>query len=76
MDFQLGKRRDARSAGRPELEPFGDDKVIGSSHWLAEDGTRSERYQVLTIRDGKIVDIQGCASRHEAERFARRGRAA
>jgi len=31
-----------------------------------------ERYQVLTLRDGKIVDMQGCTSRREAERFARR----
>jgi hypothetical protein len=30
------------------------------------------RYQVLTFRDGKIVDMQGCSSRREAERFARR----
>jgi hypothetical protein len=27
---------------------------------------------VLTIRDGKIVDLQGCATRRQAERFARR----
>lgn len=31
-----------------------------------------ERFLVLTIRDGKIVDMQGCRSRREAERFARR----
>jgi hypothetical protein len=30
------------------------------------------RYQVLRLRDGKIVDIQGCGSRREAERVARR----
>jgi len=27
---------------------------------------------MLTVREGKIVDMQGCASRREAERFARR----
>jgi hypothetical protein len=26
------------------------------------------------IRDGKIVDMQGCATRRHAERFARRKR--
>ena len=28
--------------------------------------------EAFTLRDGKIVDMQGCASRREAERFARR----
>ena len=27
---------------------------------------------VITFRDGKIVDMQGCATRVEAEQFARR----
>ena len=27
---------------------------------------------MLTLRDGKIVDMQGCATRQQAERFARR----
>lgn len=50
----------------------GDDKIIGSTSWTVAGGTRQERYQVLTIREGKIVDMQGCSSRREAERFARR----
>jgi hypothetical protein len=57
---------------RSEFATVGDDKVIGSTHWLAPDGRRTERFQVLTVRDGKIVDIQGCATRRSAERFARR----
>ena len=48
----------------------GDDRIIGSTVWLDEDGKRIERYQVLTIRDGKIVDMQGCTSKRQAERFA------
>jgi len=48
------------------------DKIIGSTTWLAADGKRRERYQVLTLRDGRIVDLQGCSSRRQAERFARR----
>lgn len=50
---------------------IGDDKIIGSAEWTGGDGRRHERYQVLTIREGKIVDMQGCRSRCDAERFAR-----
>jgi hypothetical protein len=53
----------------------GDDRIIGSTVWLDEQGTRIERYQVLTVRDGKIVDLQGCETRRQAERFAARRRA-
>ena len=56
---------------QPEFIQVGD-KIIGSTTWLADDGRRQERYQVLTLRDGKIVDMQGCASLRQAERFARR----
>ena len=37
---------------------------------MGAEGIPHERYQVLTLRDGKIMDMQGCASRREAERFA------
>jgi hypothetical protein len=44
-----------------------------STSWFQDDGSpRQERYQVLTLRGDTIVDIQGCSSRREAERFARR----
>jgi hypothetical protein len=59
---------------RPEYTALGDDTIIGSTLWVGEDGRRRERYQVLTIRDGKIIDMQGCKSRREAERFAKRNR--
>jgi hypothetical protein len=39
---------------------------------MGTDGRRQVRYQVLTFRGGKIVDMQGCRSRREAERFASR----
>ena len=55
---------------QPEFTQIGD-KIIGSTHWLVADGPRVERYQVLTVREGKIVDLQGCTSRRQAERFAR-----
>jgi len=37
---------------------------------LVADGRAQERFQVITLRDGKIADMQGCASRRQAERFA------
>lgn len=49
-----------------------DNQIIGSTQWLGADGTRHERFQVLTLRGGKIIDMQGCATRRQAERFARR----
>lgn len=56
---------------RPEFVQIGD-KIIGSMQWAGGEGRSQERFQVLTIRDGKIVDMQGCRSKREAERFARR----
>jgi hypothetical protein len=48
------------------------DKIIGSTSLPGADGRDVERFQVLTIRDGKIIDMQGCKTRREAESFARR----
>ena len=72
LKFQLEKRGERRVEVQPEFVQVGDDKIIGSTQWLDADGLRQERFQVLTLRDGKIVDMQGCACRREAERFARR----
>ena len=74
MTFQIRKRGQRRIDVQPEFSQVGDDKIIGSTHWLGADGRRHERYQVLTLRDGKIVDMQGCSTRREAARFARRQR--
>ena len=71
MRFQIRKRGEHRIEVQPEFTQLGD-KIIGSTQWLSADGRRHERFQVLTLRDGKIVDMQGCASRREAERFVRR----
>ncbi len=71
--FERAGRR--RPHIQPEFSLVGDHTVIGSTRWLDEDGVERERFQVLTWRDGKIVDMQGCASRREAERFARRATA-
>ena len=59
---------------QPEFTLVGEDTVIGSTRWLGPDGETHERFQVITMRDGRIVDMQGCKSRREAERFARQRR--
>lgn len=74
MTFQIRKRGGHQIQVQPEFTRVGEDVIIGSSQWLGADGARQERYQVLTLRDGKIVDLQGCATRRQAERFARRKR--
>ena len=71
MSFQIAKRGERRIEVQPEFTQAGE-KIIGSTQWLGADGRRHERFQVLTIRNDKIVDMQGCTSRREAERFARR----
>ena len=68
---QIRKRSELRIQVKPEFTRLGD-KIMGSTRWSGPDGRSHERFQVLTVRDAKIVDMQGCASRREAERFARR----
>ena len=72
MKHQIKKRAHNRLEVRPDFTQVGDDKIIGSTEWMGTDGRRKVRYQVLTLRDGKIADMQGCSSRREAERFARK----
>lgn len=74
MTFQINKRGGRRIDVQPEFTRVGDDIIIGSTQWVNDTGARQERFQVLTLRDGKIVDIQGCATRQQAERFARKQR--
>ena len=57
---------------RPEFTQVGDDRIIGSTERMGADGSRHERYQVLSLCDGQIVGMAGCNSRRQAERFARR----
>jgi hypothetical protein len=74
LSFAIRARRGRAVEVRPDFTLVGGDKVIGSTRWLDPDGEMQERFQVLTIRDGKIADMQGCRSRREAERFARQRR--
>jgi hypothetical protein len=70
LQYAIDERGGRLPTVQPEFTPVGEDKIIGSTIWLDEAG--GERYHVLTIRDGQIVDMQGCATRRQAERFARR----
>jgi hypothetical protein len=72
LSFQFQKRGDRRIEVRPEYVMVGDDTIIGSTQWTRDDGRRQERYAVIRFRDSKIIDMQECESRREAERFARR----
>ena len=68
-EFQI-KKRGWPVEVQPEFTMIGGDEIIGSTQWTGGDGRRHELCQVLTV--GKIVDVQGCRSRREAEQFARR----
>jgi hypothetical protein len=72
LKFQLQKLGGHSPQAEPQFTQIGDDKIIGSTRWLDDGGRRIERYQVITFSDGKITDLQGCSSRREAQRFARR----
>ena len=72
MQSQIEKRGLHGFEMRPKFAPIGHDKIIGSSEWNDAEGRRHERYQVLTIRDGQIADMQVCGSWRQAKRFAKR----
>jgi hypothetical protein len=69
LEFGI-KKQDGGTFAQPVFTSVGEDRVIGRALWLGDEP--GERYEVLTIRDGKIVDMQGCRTKREAERFARR----
>ena len=69
MSFAIEERRGI--AAGVDFVQVADDKVIGSAHWLDSQGRERDAFHVLTVREGKIVDMQGCRSRREAEHFAR-----
>ena len=69
MEFQIEKQ--GRFLFEPTFTELGD-KLVGSSSWTDPRGRRQERHAVLTIRDGKIADMQVCGSWRQARRFAHR----
>jgi hypothetical protein len=75
---QVDKSQGTLGAKRFALEQVAQvgECVVVAGTWTTEDGSRGETgrfYQVLRVRDGLIVDIQGCASRRAAMAYARRG---
>ncbi len=68
-----GTRSGPRRFALEQVAQVGDRLVI-AGRWTAQGGSRPEArrfFQVLTVRDGKIVDIQGCNSRRVALAHAR-----
>jgi hypothetical protein len=65
--------RDGWTIENLALARVGDDKVIGTAQLRDSEGRlRGRNPVVITFRDGRIVDMQGCATRVEAEQYARR----
>jgi hypothetical protein len=71
LHFQLNKPGRRPPEITAEFVQVGD-KVIASAPWGAPGDRRQDRFMVFTFRQGKIVDMQGFASRREADRFATR----
>ena len=77
LELQVVKGRarpGAKEFALEHVEQVGDRLVVGGS-WTMEDGSRETAgrfFQVLTVRDGRIVDMQGCTSRRAALRYANR----
>jgi ketosteroid isomerase-like protein len=77
LERQVVKGRARPAAKRFTLAQVAeiDDRVVVDGSWTMEDGTTETAgrfFQVLTVREGRIVDIQGCTSRRAALRYARR----
>ena len=71
MTFQIQKHGPGRFLFEPTFTEIGD-KLVGTTAWTDPQGTRHSRHAVLTIRDGKIADMQVCGSWRQAKRFANR----
>ena len=71
MQFQRRKRSARQTPITAEFTQVGD-KIIGSAPWAAPGDRYGERFMVFTVRDDKIIDMQGFTSHRDAERFARR----
>ena len=74
MTSQIENRGLAQFDLQPAFTQIAEDTIIGSTQWEDADGVRESRCIVLTIQDGKIADMQACASMRQAKRFARRVR--
>jgi hypothetical protein len=71
LNFQIQRRGAGRFLFEPTFTEIGD-KLVGRAAWTDSEGTQHERHAVLTVRDGKIADMQVCGSWRQAKRFADR----
>ena len=74
MQSQLDKRDLHDFEIRPRFTQVGENRIVGSAQWFDAYRGRQNRHVVLTIRNGKIADMQTCGSRRAAMRFAKRDR--
>jgi len=74
LQLAIDKRGGRTPPAEPEFTFVGDDMIMCSTSWVSDDGRSRDLHQVLTVRGGKIVDMQDCATRRQAERFAGRRR--
>jgi hypothetical protein len=72
LQAQIESQGVGRFRMSPEFERVGHDVLVASTEWETPEGAPDRRYAVLTIRDGKIADMQVCGTRRDAKRFARR----
>ena len=77
FEMQVVKGRARPGTKTFALEQFArvGDRIVLGGRWTMDDGgheVASRFFQVLTVRDGRIVDMQGYASRRAALRYARR----
>ena len=69
MQFQLNKPAEHSLEISPTFTQFGD-KILASALWGSPGDGLVERFMVFTVRDGKIVAMQGFTSQRTAQRFA------
>jgi hypothetical protein len=72
LQLHVQKRGNQQVEVQPEFRQVGRDLIIGSASLIGGDGRRQERFQLITLCEGRIVDLQGCRTLREAERSARR----
>jgi len=77
FELQVVKGRARPGTQAFALEQFDrvGDRIVVGGRWTMDDRgdeVAGRFFQVLTVREGRIVDIQGCTSHRAAMRYARR----
>lgn len=74
MQYAIERKATGRFRLPQEYEELDGGMVLAHSEWDVPEGGSESRHIVLTLREGRIADMQGFATRREALRFARRRR--